>query len=184
MSAFMAHVKCADSHDIARYVLVLWVSGFLLPSPNGWLHVNMNQETTMNAESATRYGVGDASYQAVGELPGLTRLVDDFYDIMDTIPEAKGIRAMHSGNMVEIRKKLTYFLAGWLGGPRLYRQEYGPIHIPMAHRDMAIGEEERDAWMLCMQKAVAKQPFAESFKEYLIAQLWVPAERIRMVCGR
>lgn len=137
----------------------------------------------MNAESAN-YGVGDASYRAAGELAGLTRLVNDFYDIMETIPEAKKIRAMHSDDMTKIREKLIYFLSGWLGGPRLYQKEYGPIRLPMFHRDMPIGEEERDAWMLCMQKAVAQQPFEESFAQYLIAQLWVPAERITMVCSR
>lgn len=40
-----------------------------------------------------------------------------------------------------------------------------------------------DAWMLCMQKAVAEQPYEESFKHYLLAQLAVPAERIRQACA-
>ena len=137
----------------------------------------------MNVES-TSYGVGDASYRGAGELAGLTRLVNDFYDIMDTLPEAKKIRAMHPREMTETRQKLIYFLSGWLGGPRLYQKEYGPIRLPMFHSHMSIGEEERDAWMLCMQKAVAQQPFDESFKQYLITQLWVPAERITMVCSR
>ncbi len=136
----------------------------------------------MNAESAS-YGVGDASYRAAGELAGLTRLVNDFYDIMETIPEARTIRAMHSDDTTETRKKLIYFLSGWLGGPRLYQKAYGPIRLPRAHSHMAIGAEERDAWMLCMQKAVSQQPFAESFGQYLISQLWVPAERITMVCS-
>ena len=128
------------------------------------------------------YGVGDASYQAAGQLVGLTLLVNDFYDYMETLPAAKVIRDMHPADMTETRTKLIYFLSGWLGGPRLYQQQYGQIRLPWFHQSMPIGEAERNAWMLCMEKAVAEQPFAESFKQYLIQQLWVPAERINAVC--
>lgn len=128
------------------------------------------------------YGVGDASYQAAGQLAGLTQLVNDFYDYMDTLPEAKVIREMHPADMTETRTKLIYFLSGWLGGPKLFQQTYGPIRLPWFHQSMPIGEAERDAWMLCMEKAVAEQPFVQPFKQYLIKQLWVPAERINAVC--
>ena len=56
-------------------------------------------------------------YQAAGGLEGLTKLVDEFYAIMDTLPEARTIRNMHPQGLAESRKKLTYFLSGWLGGP-------------------------------------------------------------------
>ncbi|MEC8428035.1 MAG: group II truncated hemoglobin [Pseudomonadota bacterium] len=130
------------------------------------------------------YGVEDASYKAAGEYEGIERLVNDFYDFMETLEEARTIRDMHGDNLVESRKKLTYFLSGWLGGPKLFSQNYYPIRIPMAHKHLDVGEAERDAWMLCMKRAVALQPYAESFKEYLIEQLFVPAERIRMACAK
>lgn len=65
------------------------------------------------------YGVGDASSKAAGELPGITKLVDDFYAQMDRIAEAETIRAMHPSDLIESRKKLSCFLAGWMGDPRL-----------------------------------------------------------------
>ena len=34
-------------------------------------------------------------YQEAGELAGITRLVDEFYVNMDTLPEAETIRSMH-----------------------------------------------------------------------------------------
>ena len=132
----------------------------------------------------TEYGVDDNSYKAAGELAGLTRLVNDFYDIMDDIPESKRIRDMHPDDLSESRKKLIYFLSGWLGGPRLYRETFGPISIPASHSHLDISHSESDAWILCMQKAVELQPYDEAFKEYLITQLKVPAERIRMACNR
>lgn len=120
-------------------------------------------------------------YQAAGELAGVTRLVDEFYVNMDTLPEAKTIRNMHPEDLTESRKKLTYFLSGWLGGPRLFQQHYGPISIPGAHKRFPIGYEERDAWLLCMQRALAVQPYSAQFKDYLLAALSIPAERVREV---
>lgn len=120
-------------------------------------------------------------YEAAGGLEGLTKLVDEFYVNMDTLPEAKGIRAMHPPDLTESRKKLTYFLSGWLGGPRLFQQHYGPISIPGAHKRFPIGYEERDAWLLCMQRALAVQPFSNELKDYLLAALSIPAERVRQV---
>lgn len=129
------------------------------------------------------YGEGDTSYQAAGQLAGLTQLVNDFYDYMETLPVAKVIRDMHPADMRETRIKLIYFLSGWLGGPKLYQQHYGPIRLPQFHQSLPIAEAERDAWMLCMEKAVAQQPFSDAFKHYLLKQLWVPAQRINTACS-
>lgn len=118
-------------------------------------------------------------YQAAGGLEGITKLVDEFYVNMETLSEAKVIRNMHPEDLTESRRKLTYFLSGWLGGPRLFQQHYGPISIPGAHKRFPIGYEERDAWLLCMQRALAVQPFSNELKDYLLAALSIPAERVR-----
>jgi len=128
------------------------------------------------------YGVEDASYQAAGQLEGITKLVSAFYDYMDRLPEAKIIRKMHPSDLTLSKDKLTLFLSGWLGGPRLYSQKYQPISIPQVHRHLAVESKERDAWLLCMHKAAQDQPYPDSFKKYLLEQLFVPAERIRQVC--
>ena len=125
------------------------------------------------------YGTQDASYQAAGQFEGLQKLVDAFYDFMDTLPEAKRIRDMHPQDLTESRDKLARFLAAWTGGPKLFHEKYGPISIPAAHSHLDIGEAERDAWLLCMEKALAQQPYADDFKHYLLTQLAVPAERCR-----
>ena len=127
------------------------------------------------------YDNGMNAYQAAGELAGITSLVDAFYANMDTFPEAHVIRTMHPEDLTESRKKLTYFLCGVLGGPRLFIEHYGGINLPDFHRQFPIGPDERNAWMHCIQHAIAVQPYEASFKEYLLARLWIPAERIRMV---
>ena len=136
----------------------------------------------MNTKTC-EYGVGDCSYKMAGELAGITQLVNAFYDNMDALKEAENIRGMHSKDLSASRKKLAYFLSGWLGGPKLYAEHFGSINIPQAHKHLHVGIEQSDAWLLCMQKAVDKQPYEASFKIYLMQQLRVPADRIRMVSG-
>ncbi len=134
----------------------------------------------MMSETSTRtYGDGDTSYRAAGEFAGLQRLVERFYFYMDTLPEARAIRAMHRDDLSESKDKLARFLSGWLGGPKLYREKYGEIIVPRAHHHLPIGTAERDAWLLCMEKALEEQPYAEDFKRYMLEQLFVPAERSR-----
>ncbi len=129
------------------------------------------------------YSTADNSYNAAGELFGIIKFVDTFYDLMGEVPETKKIRDMHPDDLSVSRKKLAYFLSGWLGGPKIYSEHFGKINLPGAHRHLSIGSEERDAWLLCMQKAINKQPYDDSFKDYFIKQLRIPAERIRTVCS-
>ncbi len=128
------------------------------------------------------YGINDNSYKAAGELAGLTQLVDDFYDYMDSLPEAKTIRDMHPADLTLARQKLVYFLSGWMGGPHLFAEHFGPISIPGVHQHLAIDVAEREAWMICMQKAIEIQDYPDDFKAYLVTQLRIPAERIRIAC--
>jgi hemoglobin len=128
-----------------------------------------------------QFGQGDASFRAAGGEEGIERLVDRFYDLMCERPDAAGIRKMHPKDLAGSRDKLTRFLCGWLGGPKLYSERYGPIKLPKAHARFPIGTIERDAWLDCMAAALVDEPMAEDFKRYLMRELGVPAERIRRV---
>jgi hemoglobin len=125
------------------------------------------------------YGKEDATYKAAGEYEGIKKLVDDFYDIMNELKESQHIRDMHPNDLDVTRDKLTRFLSAWTGGPRLYSEKYGPISIPQAHAHLTIGSAERDAWLLCMKQALAKQDYPQDLRDYMITQLAVPAERCR-----
>ncbi len=136
----------------------------------------------MQESSAVRaYGDGDATYQACGGEPGIRALVESFYREMDSLPEARGIRALHPPNLELSIEKLICFLCGWTGGPKRYAERFGPIKIPQVHSHLPVTEVERDAWLLCMERALSKQSFPEALKRYLLEQLFVPAERIRVV---
>ena len=93
-------------------------------------------------------------YELIGGEATVRRLADRFYEIMDTDPGAARIRAMHGRDLAPIRQLLFEFLSGWLGGPPLYFQRPNPKCILSAHRPFAIGEAERDEWLMCMRQAM------------------------------
>ena len=136
--------------------------------------------STITSTTTSGYGDGDTSFRTAGGVAGLRKLVDDFYRMMDTLPEAAVIRAMHPADLTEAADKLHRFLCGWLGGPKLYREKYGSIHIPSAHAHLAIGTAERDAWLLCMERALALQDYPQDFRDYLLRELFRPAEGCRL----
>lgn len=129
--------------------------------------------------NTTSYGIGDASYQAAGGESGIKQLVDDFYNIMESLPKAQEIRAMHPDDLITTRDKLHLFLCAWMGGENQFTEKYGSINIPAAHKHLSIGIDERDAWLCCMKNALKKQPYAEDFKIYLLEKLSFPAEACR-----
>lgn len=137
----------------------------------------------MTHDTNKPYGKGDASFQAAGGEAGIRRLVDAFYDRMGSDARFATIHAMHPEQEDVSRDKLARFLCGWLGGPKLYNEKYGAIGIPRVHAHLAIATAERDQWLTCMAESVELQPFASDFKEYLMAQLFVPAEAVRRRCA-
>jgi hemoglobin len=134
--------------------------------------------------TSPRFGFQDTSFQAAGGVDGIVKLVNAFYDNVNELPQAKVIRSMHADDLAVTRDKLARFLSGWLGGPRLFREKYGTISLTGVHSHLAIGEKERDAWLECMRLAIAEQDYSPDFSRYLLEQLAVPAERVRVICER
>ncbi len=93
-------------------------------------------------------------YQRIGGEAVLRRLVHRFYAIMDELPEAYGIRKMHAASLAEMEARFFEFLSGWTGGPQLYVQKYGHPKLRFRHLPFAIGINERDQWLMCMDMAL------------------------------
>jgi hemoglobin len=107
-------------------------------------------------------------YELLGGDDGVRKLTADFYGLMDTLPEAAPIRAMHKGDLSMMTDKLGTFLIGWLGGPQHYTERFGRVIIPLAHKPFSIGPSERDQWLMCMQGAIDKTSLDESMKARLM----------------
>ena len=106
-------------------------------------------------------------YEMLGGEKGIRSLVDRFYEIMDTSPEAERIRAFHAKSLKQSREKLFMFLSGWSGGPQLYVEKYGHPRLRMRHMPFTIGTVERDQWLWCMNKALDEGGFDARVVEYL-----------------
>jgi hemoglobin len=117
-------------------------------------------------------------FQLLGE-QGIRELTSAFYDIMDSLPEAAGVRAMHAADLAPMKEKLAEYLIGWMGGPPLYAQKYGSVCMTEPHEHYHIGPEERDQWLLCMHKALAQTGASEELVEMLRQPLFRIADAIR-----
>jgi len=93
-------------------------------------------------------------YQRIGGAAQVRALVVRFYQVMDELPETYGIRKMHAPHLQSAEDKLYKFLSGWMGGPQLFVEEYGHPRLRARHLPFAIGNSERDQWLLCMNRAL------------------------------
>lgn len=93
-------------------------------------------------------------FDAIGGVDTIDVLVERFYAEMDALPQARGVRALHSANLGPTKFVLKLYLGEWLGGPKLYSQSRGHPRLRMRHMPFPIGAEERDAWLACMASAL------------------------------
>ena len=118
-------------------------------------------------------------YELLGGEAGIRRLVDRFYDLMDTAPEAATIRALHATSLKASREKLRLFLTGWTGGPPLYVEKHGHPRLRMRHFPFAIGARERDEWLWCMDRALDEHEMPNEVREHLRERLHALADHMR-----
>ncbi len=118
-------------------------------------------------------------YQLIGGEAGIRRLVDRFYALMDELPEARTIRALHAPDLSRAKERLFMFLSGWLGGPPLYAERFGHPRLRQKHLPFPIGEAERDAWMLCMTRALEEVVPDDNFRAQLTQAFFKTADFMR-----
>ena len=118
-------------------------------------------------------------YERVGGADQVRALVDRFYDLMDALPEAKELRAVHPRDLTSAREKLTMFLSGWLGGPNLYIEKFGHPRLRARHMPFPIAARERDQWMLCMTKALEQSALDDGARAKLVEGLHKLADHMR-----
>ena len=95
-------------------------------------------------------------FDRIGGAVAIDRLVEAFYGYMDSLPEAKTIRDMHHGDLGSVKIVLKRYLSEWTGGPKLYSPEKGHPRLRQRHMPFSIGNADRDAWLLCMRKALGE----------------------------
>lgn len=118
-------------------------------------------------------------YDLMGGDTGIRRLVDRFYDLMDTSPEAANVRALHANSLKQSREKLYLYLTGWTGGPPVYVEKYGHPRLRARHLPFKIGVRERDEWLWCMDQAVNEHDMPDELRAALRQKLHELADFMR-----
>ena len=119
------------------------------------------------------------AYQLLGGEEGVRRLVDHFYQIMDTDPAAAPTRAMHPADLQHSTDKLFMFLSGWLGGPNLFVQQFGPPMLRARHLPFPVDHAARDQWLYCMYQAMAETAMPDALRQRLEQSFFNTADFMR-----
>lgn len=118
-------------------------------------------------------------FERIGGVEKVRALVVRFYQLMDELPEAYGIRKLHAENLQGATDKLYKFLAGWMGGPQLYVDEYGHPMLRARHLPFPISNTERDQWLMCMNQALSDVVEDAALRQDLAASFAKVADHMR-----
>lgn len=141
--------------------------------PERWRPVYLSSMSTPDSSPAT------VPYELLGGATGIRMLVDRFYDLMDTSPEAVHVRALHAASLKASREKLYLYLTGWTGGPPVYEEKFGHPRLRMRHFPFQISTRERDEWLWCMDRALDGHEMPDALREYLRERLHGLADHMR-----
>ncbi len=107
-------------------------------------------------------------YERIGGQTEVTRLANQFYNVMQRDAAASHILNLHPANLTRSRKRLAHYLCEWFGGPKLFGEPYvNPEWLRLRHRHLNIGLEERDQWMHCMSTAMIELNYADELQKEL-----------------
>lgn len=89
------------------------------------------------------------------------------------------IRKLHAEDLSHSREKLFDFLSGWMGGPQTYVEKHGHPMLRRRHMPFAIGDAERDQWLLCMRQALDEVVADVALRDELFTAFGKVADHMR-----
>jgi len=122
-------------------------------------------------------------FEQIGGEPVLRAIVDRFYDLMDIDGDLKALRDAHGPSLDSARDKLFMFLCGYFGGPDYYVSAYGHPRLRARHLPFAIGEAERDQWVICMGRALQEVGVAAPLMDRMLHAFYGTADWMRNRAG-
>ncbi|MDX2106954.1 MAG: globin [Candidatus Melainabacteria bacterium] len=94
-------------------------------------------------------------YKLIGSEEPYFRLVDEFYA---GVEESFVLRPLYPEKLDNAKRSLALFLIQRTGGRTTYSDEKGHPRMRARHMPFAIGQAERDAWIVCMNRALDNTP--------------------------
>jgi hemoglobin len=120
-------------------------------------------------------------HQLIGGEAELSRLVETFYDIIETDPEGASIHALHlkGFGLAHVRQAQFEFLSGFFGGPQYYLERMGHANLRTMHAHIEIGPAEVEAWLICMKKAMVALDYEDGLMVTLMQHFTRTAHTLR-----
>lgn len=93
----------------------------------------------------------------IGGEPQVRLLVNHFYDLIETLPQARAILEMHlkGHGLSHVRPEQFDFLCGFFGGRRYYQERHGHMNLREIHAHVAIRHQDAEDWLAVMDLAMA-----------------------------
>lgn len=133
----------------------------------------------MRQPAAAASNAPQSLYSRLGGEAVLRQFVSHLYAFMDEAEAVQPVRKMHSQDLSYAADRLFMFLSGMLGGPPLYMNAFGHPRLRRKHLSFAIGDEERDQWLLCAQYAADQLTLKQTVADELMQTLRKMADHLR-----
>jgi hemoglobin len=118
-------------------------------------------------------------YDAIGGASTFHAIVSRFYQL---VAEDEILRPVYpEDDLAGAEERLRMFLEQYWGGPRTYSEQRGHPRLRMRHVPFRISPIERDAWLRCMQIAVASidsQTLDDAHRKQLLDYLEMAAHSL------
>ena len=98
----------------------------------------------------------ETPFDAIGGGPTVRRIVNRFYDLMESDPAYGELRAIHASNLGPMRNSLAGFLDGWLGGPRDWFEANPGRCMMSMHASIPVSSDTAGQWVDAMGRALAE----------------------------
>ena len=122
----------------------------------------------------------ETPYERLGGAATFHRIVERFYDLMESDPAYAGVRALHAEDLAPMRRSLARFLMGWAGGPRDWFEANPGRCMMSVHKPYAIDRDLAAQWADAMKRAIAE---TDSDDDAVAAQLSAIVERMALGLG-
>lgn len=97
-------------------------------------------------------------FDLVGGSEAVERIVDRFYDLIESDADYAGLRDLHGPDLGPVRQGLAAYIAGWLGGPRDWFERPGKNCVMSMHAPLAISTDIAGQWTHAMIRAISSEP--------------------------
>jgi len=105
-------------------------------------------------DTATTAPETETPFDAIGGASTVRRIVNRFYDLMDTDPAYAELREIHAPDLTPTRGSLAGFLDGWLGGPRDWFEANPGRCMMSMHATVPVSRNSAGQWVDAMGRAL------------------------------